>query len=105
MENLISASTCFDKATDIILKERRNKVFIGFDSIDKAIRYINAEVAKASSKGKMMIILPLFVKGTDHYKLYDLLEEAGYKVYPGLAGELYAISWEVGTSWKNYFCK
>lgn len=97
MEDLILASTAFDKATRVILKEKQNKGFIDFDTIDEAIKYINAEVIKASDKGNMMIMPSLYVEGLDHYKLYDLLKEAGYKVYRGLAGDLYALSWEAGT--------
>lgn len=101
MKKLILASTCFDVATGVIHKEKRNKGFIDFDTLDEAIKYINAEVIKASEKGNMMIMLSLCVKGLDQYKLYDLLKEAGYKVYRGLAGDLYAISWEVGTPFEE----
>jgi len=101
MENLISALDCFDKATSVTLKERQSKGFINFDTLDEAIKYINTEVTKASSEGKMMIMPSLYVKGLDQYKLFSLLRNAGYKVYRGLAGELYAISWEVGTSFKE----
>lgn len=65
MENLISASTCFDKATSVILREKKNKNFIDFNTIDEAIKHINVEVMKASSEGKMMIMPSLFVKGSD----------------------------------------
>lgn len=98
MENLILASAAFDKATSIIHKEKQNKDFIDFDTIDEAIKYINVEVIKASDKGNMMIMPSLYVGGLDQYKLYDLLKEAGYKVYHGLAGDLYALSWEAGTT-------
>ena len=101
MEDLISASTAFDKATSVIHKEKQNKGFIDFGTIDEAIKYINDEVIKASNKGVMMIMPSLYVEGLDQYKLYDLLKEAGYKVYRGLAGELFALSWEVGTSFEG----
>ena len=100
MENLILASAAFDKAASTIHKEKQNKVFIDFDTIDEAIKYINDEIIKASDKGNMMIMPSLYVKVLDQYKLYDLLKEAGYKVYRGLAGELY-LSWEVGTPFEE----
>ena len=101
MEDLILASACFDVATSAIHKEKKNKSFINFDTIDEAVKYINVEVIKASEKGNMMIMPSLCVKGLDQYEFYDLLKEAGYKVYRGLAGDLYAISWEVGTPFKE----
>ena len=101
MEDLILALTCFDKATSVLHKEIQNKGFINFDTIDEAIKYINTEVIKASNKGNMMIMPSLCVKGLDQHKLQNLLKEAGYKVYCGLAGELYALSWEVGTPFKD----
>ena len=97
MEDLILASTAFDRVAEVIHKEKQNKGFIGFDTIDEAIKYLNAEITKASDKGNMMIMPSLYVKGLDHYKLCNLLKEAGYKVYCGLAGDLYALSWEAGT--------
>ena len=101
MESLIPALVCFDKATSVALKERQDKGFIYFDTLDEAIKYINAEVTKASSEGRMMIMPSLCVKGLDQYKLFSLLRNAGYKVYRGLAGDLYAISWEVGTPFEE----
>ncbi len=101
MENLIPALVCFDKATSVTLKERQDKDFIDFDTLDEAIKYINAEVTKASSEGRMMIMPSLCVKGLDQYKLFSLLRNAGYKVYRGLAGDLYAISWEAGSPFEE----
>lgn len=101
MEKLIPALVCFDKATSIPLKERQDKGFISFDTLEEAIKYINAEVTKASSEGRMMIMPSLGVKGLDQYKLFSLLRNAGYKVYRGLAGDLYAISWEIGTPFEE----
>lgn len=55
MESLIPAVVCFDKAASVAIKERQNKGLIGFDTLDEVIKYINDEVIKASSEGRMMI--------------------------------------------------
>lgn len=80
-------------------KEENN--WIRFDTINEGIHYLDIEMVAVADKEQMMIHPSLFVNFQKQQQLFDLLKEAGYKVYPGLAGELYAVSWEVGTSWKD----